>query len=85
VVAEGVAGLGDKAVTEGCKTRLDGFSPRGKVSDSVAVVLSNGDAVGAGLASLKLEGVEGGSMEVVGDTVDLFELIVHGLPYSIHF
>jgi hypothetical protein len=24
-------------------------------------------------------------VEVVGDAVDLFELIVHGLPYSNHF
>jgi hypothetical protein len=82
VVAEGVAGLGDKAVAEGCKTRLDGFSPSGKVSDSAAVVLANGDAFGAGLTSLKLEGVEGGSVEVIGNTVDLFELIVHGLLFS---
>ena len=79
MVAEGVAGLGDKAGAEGCKTRLDGFSPSGKVSDSGAVVGSDGNTVGTGLASLKLEGVESGSVEVVGDAVDLFELIVHGL------
>ena len=84
MVAEGVAGLGDKAGAEGCKTRLDGFSPSGKVSDSGAVVGSDGNTVGTGLASLKLEGVEGGSVEVVGDAVDLFELIIHGLLYSIH-
>jgi len=58
---------------------LDGFSPSGKVSDRGAVVCSNGGARGAGLSTLKLEGVEGGSVEVVGDAVDLFELIVHGL------
>lgn len=80
MVAEGVAGLGDKACAEGSKTRLDGFSPSGKVSDGAAVVCSNGDAFGAGLTALKLEGVEGGSVEIVRDTVDLFELIVHGLP-----
>jgi hypothetical protein len=85
VVAEGVTGLGDNAVAEGCKTRLDGFTPSGKVSDSVSVVLSNGDRIGAGLTALKLEGVEGSSVEVVGDAVDLFELIGHGLPYSIYF
>jgi hypothetical protein len=64
---------------------LDGFSPSGKVSDSGAVVWSNGSACGTGFASLKLEGVEGGSVEVVGDAVDLFELIIHGLLYSIRF
>lgn len=77
MVAEGVAGLGDKAGTEGCKTRLDGFTPSGKVSDSAAIIGSDGNTVGTGLTSLKLEGIEGGSVEVVGDTVDLFELIIH--------
>jgi hypothetical protein len=85
VIAEGVAGLGDNAATEGCKTRLDGFSPSGKVGNSGTIVSSNGDAFRAGLATLKLEGVEGGSVEVVGDAIDLFELIIHGLLYSIHF
>ena len=79
MVAEGVAGLGDKAGAEGCKTRLDGFTPSGKVGNGIAVIGSNSSACGAGLSSLKLKGVEGGSVEVVGDAVDLFELIVHGL------
>ena len=85
MVAEGVTGLGDNAGTEGCKTRLDGFSPSGKVSDRAAVIASDGNTVGTGLASLKLKGVEGSSVEVVGDAVDLFELIGHDLLYSIHF
>ena len=85
MVAEGVAGLGDNASTEGCKTRLDGFTPIGKVGNGISIIGSNGDAFRAGLSTLKLEGVEGGSVEVVGDTVDLFELIIHGLLYSIHF
>jgi hypothetical protein len=79
VVAEGVAGLGDNASTEGCKTRLDGFTPSGKVGNGIAIIGSNCSACGAGLSTLKFEGVEGGSVEVVGDAVDLFELIVHGL------
>ena len=45
VVAEGVAGLGDDTVAEGCKTRLDTFSPIVKVLDGVmfSLIGSNGD------------------------------------------
>jgi hypothetical protein len=47
---------------------------------SVCVIGSNRDAVGAGLASLELEGVDGGFAEEVGDSSDMFELITHCSP-----
>lgn len=47
---------------------------------SVCVIGSNRDAVGAGLASLELEGVDGGFSEKVGDSSDVFELITHCSP-----
>jgi len=48
------------------------------------VIGSNGDAVGAGLASLELEGVDSGFSEKVRDASDVFELITHGLFPFIH-
>ena len=86
MVAEGVAGLGDDTVAEGCKTRLDTFSPIVKVLDGVmfSLIGSNGDAFRARFSSLEFEGVEGGSVEEVGDTVDLFELIGHCFAESLH-
>jgi hypothetical protein len=86
-VAEGVAGLGTEGTTEGSKTRFDAFSPIRKVVNGVGggVISSKGDTFRTGFACVKFEGVESGSVEVVGDSVDLFELIVHGLRYSIYF
>ena len=69
MVAEGVAGLGDDTGAEGCKTRFDTVSPIEKVLDGVMfrIIGSNGDAFRARLSSLEFEGVEGSSVEEVGD------------------
>jgi hypothetical protein len=48
-------------------------------ASSVCVIGSNGDAVGTGLASLELEGVDSGFSEKVRDASDVFELITHCL------
>ena len=50
-------------------------------ASSVCVIGSNGDAVGAGLASLELEGVDSGFSEKVRDASDVFELITHCYPF----
>jgi hypothetical protein len=65
---------------------LDTFVPVREIlnASSVCVIGSNGDAVGAGLASLELEGVDSGFSEKVRDASDVFELITHGLFPFIH-
>jgi len=61
---------------------LDALGPVVEILNtaSICVIGSNRDAVGAGLASLELEGVDGGFSEKVGDSSDVFELITHCSP-----
>jgi len=58
---------------------LDALGPVVEILNaaSICVIGSNGDAFGAGLASLELEGVDGGFSEKVRDASDVFELITH--------
>ena len=78
-VTECVAGMGDKTCSKGDKTRFDALPPIGIILNLVGVdtVGSDGDAVIAGLAGLEFEGVYGCSIDKIGYSVDVFELIVH--------
>ena len=78
-VANGVTCMGDESRSEGIKTRFNALPPVGKILNSVRVWMigPNGDTVLAGLSSLEFEGVDGSSVEIVGDSSDVFELIGH--------
>jgi len=71
--------LGGEGGTEGIKTRLDMFSPIGKIGDGVGcgVIGTDGDAVRTGLSVVEFEDSDSGSVEVVRDSMDVFELIIH--------
>jgi hypothetical protein len=77
----GVSGLGGESGAEGIKTRLDTFSPVGKVGDTIRffIVFSNWDTVFSRFTSIEFKGVEGTVVGVVGDSVDVLELIIHGV------
>jgi hypothetical protein len=83
-ISKGISRTRDEAGSEGIKMGLEALRPVREIFNaaSVCVIGSNGDAVGAGLASLELEGVDGGSTEKVGDSSDVFELITHCLAHS---
>ena len=79
-VAEGVSGLRGERGAEGINTGLAPLPPvREVVNDaSVSRVGADVDTISTGLSCIELEGIEGpAGAEVVGDTVDVFELIVH--------
>ena len=78
-VAKGVPGLRGERGAEGIKTRLNTFSPIGKIGNGVGcgVVGTDGEAGTGWFSVIKFEGSNGGSVEVVGDSVDVFELIIH--------
>jgi hypothetical protein len=73
--------MGHKCSSEGIKTGLE----EGEVvvvicnSASVCIIGSNGKGMGAGEASLELKGSDSGSIEEVGHSLYVFELIIHGL------
>ena len=71
--------MGHKCTSEGSKTRLDAVEPVVEIcnSASVCIVGSNRDGVGAGESSLELKGSDSGSFEEVGDSMNVFELIIH--------
>lgn len=75
----GVSGLGGEGGTEGIKTRLDTLSPVGKVGDTIRflIVFSNWDTVLSRFTSIELKGVEGAVVGVVGDSVEVLQLIIH--------
>jgi len=81
-VSKGISRTRDEPGSEGIKMRLDALGPVVEILNtaSICVIGSNGDAVGAGLASLELEGVDGGFSEKVRDASDVFELITHCSP-----
>ena len=80
----GVSGLGGEGGAEGIKTRLDTLPPVWKVGDTVRflIVFSNWDTVLSRLASVELKGVEGSAIGVVGDSVEMLELIIHCLIFN---
>jgi hypothetical protein len=84
-ISKGISRTRDEIGSEGIKMGLDALGPVVEILNtaSICVIGSNGDAVGAGLASLELEGVDGGFSEKVGDSSDVFELITH-CPPSTH-
>ena len=64
--------------------RLDAVEPVVEIcnSASVCIVGSNRDGVGAGEASLKFKGSDDVSFEKVGDSLNVFELIIHCLALT---
>ncbi len=78
-VTERVAGMGDKTCSKGDKMRFDALPPVGIILNlvSVGAVGSDGDTVFAGPAGLEFESMDGCSVEKIGDSADVFELIVH--------
>lgn len=79
-VAEGVSGLRGERGAEGINTGLAPLPPVREVVNAVSVsrVGADVDTIPTRFSSVKLEGIEGSTgAEVVGDTVDVFELIVH--------
>jgi hypothetical protein len=85
-ISKGISRTRDETGSEGIKMGLDALGPVLEILNtaSVCVIGSNGDAVGAGLASLELEGVDGGFSKKVRDSSDVFELITHCLSSSTH-
>ena len=84
-VPKGVSCVGDEPCSEGIKTRLDALPPVGKILNAVrvGVIVSDVDAMLAGESALELEGLDGGSVKVVGDASDVFEFIVHVVPFIV--
>jgi len=82
-VANGITGMGDESRSKGIKTRFNALPPVGKILNAVrvGVISPDVDAVLAGLSALEFEGVDGGSVEIVGDSSDVFELIVHVVTF----
>uniref|UniRef100_A0A6C0KRK3 Uncharacterized protein n=1 Tax=viral metagenome TaxID=1070528 RepID=A0A6C0KRK3_9ZZZZ len=78
-VAECVPCLRGEGGAEGIKTRLDTFSPIGKISDGVGcgVVGTNGEAGTGWFSVVEFEGSNCSSVEIVRDTMDVFEFIIH--------
>jgi hypothetical protein len=78
-VTERVAGMGDKAGSEGNKTRFDALPPIGIIVNLIGVgaIDSDGDTVLAGLAGMEFECMDSCSIDKIGDSMDVFELIVH--------
>lgn len=78
-VTERVAGVRDEAGSKGDKTRFDALPPVGIILNLVGVgtVGSDGNTVLAGLAGMEFEGIDGCSVDEIGDSVDVFELIGH--------
>lgn len=78
-VAKGVPGLRGERGAEGIKTRLDTFSPVGKIDNGVGcgVVGTDGETGAGWFSVVEFESSDSGSVEVVGDSMDVFELIIH--------
>lgn len=82
-MAEAVAAERDDVVAVGIKTRLCGDSPVVAEEDAVVfgIIGSKEDRIWGRLSAMDLEAVDIGSLHVVGDTSDLFELAgrdIHG-------
>ena len=79
----GVSGLGGEGGAEGIKTRLDTLPPVCKVGDTIRflIVFSNCNTVFPRLACVELKGVEGAAVGVVGDSVEVLELIIHVVDF----
>jgi len=71
--------MGDEAGSEGIKTGLDTLSPVGEIVNlvNICAIGSNNDAVFTGLTASELEGSDVDAVEIVRDSSDVFELIVH--------
>jgi hypothetical protein len=79
-VAEGVSGLRGERGAEGIKTGLAPLPPVREVVNAASVsrVGADVDTIPTRFSCVEFEGIEGSTgAEVVGDTVDVFELIVH--------
>jgi hypothetical protein len=78
-VTERVTGVGDKTCSKGDKTRFDALPPIGIILNLVGVgaVGSDRDTMLAGPAGLEFESMDGCSVEEIGDSMDVFELIGH--------
>jgi hypothetical protein len=82
-VTERVAGMRDEAGSKGDKARFDALPPIGIVVNLVGVgaIGSDGDTVLAGLAGMEFERMDRCSVDEIGDSVDVFELIGHDIDY----
>jgi hypothetical protein len=82
-ITERVAGMRDEAGSKGDKARFDALPPVGIILNLVGVgaVGSDGDTVFASAASLEFEGMDRCSVDEIGDSVDVFELIGHDVDY----
>jgi hypothetical protein len=78
-VAEGVSGLRGEGGAEGIKTGLAPLPPVREVVNvtSVGRIGADADTVSTRLSCIKLEGIDVCSIEVVGDSMNVFEFIVH--------
>ena len=85
-VAEGVSGLRGERGAEGIKTGLAPLPPVREVVNvaSVGSIGADADAFPTRLSSVKFEGIDvSAGAKVVGNAVDVFELIVHLPPLSV--
>ena len=75
--------LGEERFAVGIKMGLDSLPPTGIVMNGFGggMVGSNTDAFSGGFSrGIELEGIEVSSiLEVIGDSSDVFEFIIHGL------
>lgn len=76
-LAEFVSFLGGEAVAEGIKIWFDSVSPIGVVGDWICgrVVGSNCDTIASRFSCVELEGFDGCSVDVIGDSMDVLEFI----------
>jgi hypothetical protein len=82
-VTERVAGMADETGSKGDKARFDALPPIGIVVNLVGVgaISSDGDTVLAGMAGMEFEGMDSCSIDKIGDSVDVFELIGHDVDF----
>lgn len=83
-VVEGVAVVRDDGGSEGIKTGLDTLAPIGEIINLIGIwsVGSDRNALFAGNSSVEFESICSCSIDVVGNSSDLFELIVHGVCFN---
>jgi hypothetical protein len=82
-VTDGVTCVGDERSAEGIKMGLDKLAPVGEIVNLVRVgsVGSDGDTLITGNSTVEFECVGGCSVDIMGDSTDLFELIIHGVAF----
>jgi hypothetical protein len=66
--------LCEEGLTEVLEMGLDSFTPVGIVDNAIGggIICSNGGAAGAWFSTVKFEGMDGGFMKIIRNTVDVF-------------